>query len=225
MPNYSYFIIIFDSKNITPYGVYAYGFYIQKDPRIQYPSLYGIGGTQNEWFFLGYIENECIELKLLIDRELNMLSFRFNSRTATVTKKHNISFDGLTIKIASFNKSSQPKILVKYIVVGETNNKDIVNTLLEVFPKEVEGVNIILNISAVQTSISPTTSASPSLISNTSYKPSTGYPTRTTGVVSEMPSHANGWINKSLIGIVLAITVIFILTVALFTIWRKKTHK
>ncbi len=226
MPNFSYFIIIFDSKNKAPYGVYAYGFYIQKDPKVQYPGLYGIGGTQNEWFFIDYIKNECIELKLLIDKELNTLTYWFNSRTITVTKKYNISFDGLTIRIASFNKSRQPKVLIKYVVVGETNSKDIANTLLEVFPKETRGVNIILNISAIQTSTFPTTSPTPPLTLNTSYKTSTTiYPTKTTEVNSETIDHINDWIDRSLIGIALAVTAISILAITLFVIRQRKTHK
>ncbi len=129
--DYSYVFIILDAQETSPKGIYAYGFYIEKDPDINGLSIYCIAGSQNRWYKLvdtKSIDRE-VELSMVIDRSLHIVKCRYCNVSKTIENVTIKEYDGVNTIVASLDNSFKPEITVEKLYVVETNNKTIADSI------------------------------------------------------------------------------------------------
>jgi len=119
MRDYSYVLMIFMGE-----GVYVYGYAFIKDPTYGDPIVYGINGTQNDWFLMGnLVLNKTYHVILLIDKEDNTVHYRINETTAIkrCQKIHNIS-RYMVIADSIDEEIPLPRISIKRIIISQTDS-------------------------------------------------------------------------------------------------------
>ncbi len=209
--NYDYIMVIMDAQETSPKGVYAYGFYIQKDPDKKDLEVYCIVGSQNSWYYIADSSlNNSLVLSMLVDRNMSIVECRFNHKFMNISKNVIKNYDGLTVIVDSISREHKPLIMIRRLLVVETLNSSI-------------AYNVFNNISLIKEHINETTI----LVNETSLEtiPKTETTPQTTGFTIIINATKQPTLEEYLIVTAIAVTIaVAIVLTIILTHKKQKTR-